>query len=124
MNVEKGLGSMWELLAQLRTVLPYLTRLIPLLDKGLLHAPDLSELRGGVKQAEQASRDAAGRLDQIEATIEAQRAESAEAATAGRKQINQLEASVAALGSRLRLLTVLAALELALLIVLIVLRFR
>lgn len=124
MSVEKGLGSMWELLAQLRAVLPYLTRLIPLLDKGLLHPPDLSELRGGVKQAEQASRDAASRLDQIEARIEAQRAEAAEAAVENREKIRQLTASVARLGRRLTLLTVMVLLELALLIALLVLRLH
>ena len=34
--------SMWEILLQLRVLLPYVTRLLPLLDPGLRSGPDLS----------------------------------------------------------------------------------
>ena len=51
-QAEKGsLRSMWELLMQLRVLLPYLVRLVPLLDRGLLKAaPDLSEVRQGLSE--------------------------------------------------------------------------
>ncbi len=40
---------MWELLLQLRVLLPYLARLVPLLDQGILKAgPDLTELTKGI----------------------------------------------------------------------------
>jgi hypothetical protein len=49
---------MWELLLQLRVVLPYLARLAPLLDRGLHKAsPDLSELTKGVATMQTSSRD-------------------------------------------------------------------
>ena len=49
--------SMWELLLQLRVLLPYLTRLLPLLDPGLRSAPDLSELTKGLAGLQNGSRD-------------------------------------------------------------------
>jgi hypothetical protein len=49
--------SMWELLLQLRVLLPYLTRLLPLLDPGLRSAPDLSELTKGIAGLQTGSRD-------------------------------------------------------------------
>ena len=49
---------MWELLLQLRVVLPYLARLVPLLDRGILKAaPDLTELTKGVATMQTSSRD-------------------------------------------------------------------
>ncbi len=46
---EKGSRySMWELLLQLRVLLPYLARLLPLLDRGLRTAPDFTELNKGI----------------------------------------------------------------------------
>ena len=48
---------MWELLLQLRVLLPYLTRLLPLLDPGLRSAPDLSELTKGLAGLQNGSRD-------------------------------------------------------------------
>jgi hypothetical protein len=49
---------MWELLLQLRVVLPYLARLLPLLDRGILKAsPDLTELTKGVATMQTSSRD-------------------------------------------------------------------
>jgi hypothetical protein len=52
---------MWELLLQLRVLLPYLARLVPLLDRGLLKPPDLSEdlseITRGIAEMQTGSRD-------------------------------------------------------------------
>jgi hypothetical protein len=58
-KAEKGSHrSMWELLLQLRVVLPYLARLAPLLDRGILRAgPDLTELNKGFAAMQTSSRD-------------------------------------------------------------------
>jgi hypothetical protein len=58
-KAEKGAHrSMWELLLQLRVLLPYLARLVPLLDRGLLKtSPDLSELTKGIAGIQDGSRD-------------------------------------------------------------------
>ena len=58
-KAEKGSHrSMWELLLQLRVVLPYLARLVPLLDRGILKAgPDLTELNKGLATMQTSSRD-------------------------------------------------------------------
>lgn len=49
---------MWELLLQLRALLPYLTHLVPLLDRSLLKAsPDVGELTKGLAGIETSSRD-------------------------------------------------------------------
>jgi hypothetical protein len=49
---------MWELLLQLRVVLPYLARLAPLLDRGLLRSgPDMSEVTRGVATMQTSTRD-------------------------------------------------------------------
>jgi hypothetical protein len=58
-KAEKGSHrSMWELLLQLRVLLPYLARLVPLLDRGLLKAgPDLSEVTKGIAGIQDGSRD-------------------------------------------------------------------
>ena len=49
---------MWELLLQLRVLLPYLARLVPLLDRGLLKAsPDFGELTKGIAEMQTGSRD-------------------------------------------------------------------
>ena len=58
-KAEKGSHrSMWELLLQLRVVLPYLARLVPLLDRGILRAgPDLTELNRGFAAMQTSSRD-------------------------------------------------------------------
>jgi hypothetical protein len=58
-KAEKGSHrSMWELLLQLRVVLPYLARLAPLLDRGIHKAaPDLTELTKGVATMQTSSRD-------------------------------------------------------------------
>lgn len=58
-QAEKGsLRSMWELLMQLRALLPYLSSLVPLLERGLPKvAPDLSEVRKGLAEVQAGSRD-------------------------------------------------------------------
>lgn len=58
-KVEKGSHrSMWEVLLQLRVLLPYLSRLLPLLDPGMLKpGPDLTELTNGIAAMKTGSRD-------------------------------------------------------------------
>jgi hypothetical protein len=58
-KVEKGSHRpMWELLLQMRVLLPYLARLVPLLDRGLLKpTPDLTDLRAGVVEMQTSTRD-------------------------------------------------------------------
>jgi hypothetical protein len=58
-KAEKGSHrSMWELLLQLRVLLPYLARLVPLLDRGILKpGPDVTELNKGVATMQTSTRD-------------------------------------------------------------------
>jgi hypothetical protein len=58
-KAEKGPHrSMWEILLQLRVLLPYLARIVPLLDRGLLKGPpDITELSKGIAQMQNGSRD-------------------------------------------------------------------
>ena len=58
-KAEKGSHrSMWELLLQLRVLLPYLARIVPLLDRGLLKGgPDITELTKGIAEMQNGSRD-------------------------------------------------------------------
>jgi hypothetical protein len=58
-KVEKGSHrSMWEILLQLRGLLPYLGRLLPLLDPGMSKpGPDLTELTSGIAAMQTSSRD-------------------------------------------------------------------
>jgi hypothetical protein len=58
-KAEKGSHrSMWELLLQLRALLPYLAHLVPLLDRGILKAgPDVTELTRGVVTMQTSTRD-------------------------------------------------------------------
>jgi hypothetical protein len=58
-KAEKGSHrSMWELLLQLRVLLPYLVRIVPLLDRGLLKGPpDNTELTKGIAEMQNSSRD-------------------------------------------------------------------
>jgi hypothetical protein len=58
-KAEKGSHrSMWELLLQLRVLVPYLVRIVPLLDRGLLKgSPDITELTKGIAQMQNGSRD-------------------------------------------------------------------
>ncbi len=49
---------MWELLLQLRVLLPYLSQLVPLLDRGMAKgSPDFSQLTKGMAALENGSRD-------------------------------------------------------------------
>lgn len=73
-KAEKGSRrSMWELLLQLRVLLPYLSHLLPLLDRGLKSAPDFSEftkgmaaIKTGTRDLETQARNQALQLEQIE----------------------------------------------------------
>jgi hypothetical protein len=74
-KAEKGSHrSMWELLLQLRVLLPYLARLVPLLDRGLLKSPSESpelskgiiEMRTGQRDLEVQTRNQALQLERIE----------------------------------------------------------
>jgi hypothetical protein len=58
-KAEKGSHrSMWELLLQLRVLVPYLVRIVPLLDRGLLKgSPDTAELTKGIAEMRNGSRD-------------------------------------------------------------------
>jgi hypothetical protein len=58
-KAEKGSHrSMWELLLQLRVLLPYLARIVPLLDRGPLKGgPDITELTKGIAEMQNGSRD-------------------------------------------------------------------
>jgi hypothetical protein len=58
-KAEKGSHrSMWELLLQLRVLVPYLVRIVPLLDRGLLKgSPDITELTKGIAEMQNGSRD-------------------------------------------------------------------
>jgi hypothetical protein len=57
-KTEKGSHrSMWELLLQLRVLLPYLSQLLPLLDRGQKSAPDLSEISKEIARTQTCSRD-------------------------------------------------------------------
>ena len=49
--------SMWDLLLQLRVLLPYLTRLLPLLDRGLGSAAQLCEITNGMVEVRTSGRD-------------------------------------------------------------------
>jgi hypothetical protein len=62
-KVEKGSKpSMWEVLLQLRVLLPYVSRLLPLLDGGLggglgNASPDLSEVHKGLAEMQTGNRE-------------------------------------------------------------------
>ncbi len=58
-KAEKGSHrSMWELLLQLRVLLPYLARIVPLLDRGQLKgSSDITELSKGIAEMRDGSRD-------------------------------------------------------------------
>lgn len=76
-KTEKGSHrSMWELLLQLRVLLPYLSHLLPLLDRGLKSAPDFSEftqamaaIETGTRDLEAQARNQALQLERIEQQI-------------------------------------------------------
>jgi hypothetical protein len=74
-KAEKGSHrSMWELLLQLRVLLPYLVRLLPLLDRGLLKPPQeftevtqgITEMRTSHRDLEVQARNQALQLERIE----------------------------------------------------------
>jgi hypothetical protein len=65
--------SMWETLLQLRELLPYLTQLVPLLDRGLKAPPEVAQLshevaiiQSGSRELEVQARNQALQLERIE----------------------------------------------------------
>jgi hypothetical protein len=124
-HTEKGsLRSMWELLMQLRTLLPYLSSLVPLLDRGLSKiAPDLSEVRKGIAEVQSGSRDLGAqarnqalRLEQIEAQL----TRLSDATEQNRRQGRDLADALHSLTGWVRGLAILSGLALVLLIFLTV----
>ncbi len=49
--------SMWRSLLQLRVLLPYVSRLLPLLDSGFAHAPDTRHLDQSVAEVQAGNRE-------------------------------------------------------------------
>lgn len=122
---EKGsLRSMWELLMQLRVLLPYLTRLVPLLDKGLLKAnPDLSQVNQGMQALGARHRDLDDhlkeqglQLDRIEAQVSSLR----ELTHQDRGKLQTLSGALEQLRRGIRILTILASVLLGGVLVLLV----
>lgn len=126
-HAEKGsLRSMWELIMQLRVLLPYLTRLVPLLDKGLLKAaPDLTDVRAGLDEIRTGSRglnnQVANHSLQLE-RMEEQLSRLREAGDRSHTGISELSAEVRSLGRQIRGLIGAFVLMLALLIAVLVLQ--
>ncbi len=127
-HAEKGsLRSMWELIMQLRVLLPYLTRLVPLLDRGLLKAaPDLSEFRKDLQDVHTGSRgletqvrNQSLRLERIEEQLLHLR----EITERSRKETGQLPAVLQSLKGWVRALTILAAVASVMLIIMAVFLF-
>jgi hypothetical protein len=126
-HAEKGsLRSMWELLMQLRVLLPYLSSLVPLLDRGLSKiAPDLLEVRKGIGEMQTGSRDLGVqvrnqtlRLEQIEVQL----GRFGETAQEIQRQSRDLAASVHTLTQWVRTLAILTGVLLVLLIVVVALQ--
>ena len=124
-HAEKGsFRSMWELLMQLRVLLPYLTRLAPLLDRGLLKAApdmsefrkDLQELRTGKRELSSQVRDQGIRLDRMEEQITRLR----QIAERNESETNVLGRSLRSLSGWVKGLTALVALTVILLMTLLV----
>ena len=112
---EKGsLRSMWELIMQLRVLLPYLTRLIPLLDRGLLKAaPDLSEFRKDLQDVHTGSRDLETQVKNQSLRLERMEEELLylrETSERSQKEAHQLSATLLSLKTWIRALTIMAAL--------------
>jgi hypothetical protein len=113
---EKGsLRSMWELLTQLRFLLPYLTRLVPLLDKGLLKAPDLTDVRKGIQEVHSGSREL-GVLVRNQALqlerLEEQMTRVRETAERNQKEIRELSVELHSIGSWIRAVAILLSITL------------
>lgn len=106
---------------QLRVLLPYLSSLVPLLDRGLSKmAPDLSEVRKGMTEMQSGNRDLGVqirnqtlRLEQIEV----QMARLGEAAEQSQRQNRDLAASIHTLTQWVRVLAILTSVLLVLVIV-------
>jgi hypothetical protein len=111
-KAEKGSHrSMWELLLQLRVLLPYLARIVPLLDRGLLKAsPDITELTKGMAEMQNGSRDlevqARNQALQLE-RIEQQMARLRAAHESGIEEIRRLSSETGSLRSWLFAMAIL-----------------
>ncbi len=121
---EKGsLRSMWELIMQLRVLLPYLTRLVPLLDNGLLKAaPDLTDVRAGLDEIKTGSRSLNSQVASHSLQMEKMEQQLSSLRAAGDRShtdIAELSAEVRCLNRRIRGL--IGALGLALLLLIAVL---
>lgn len=125
-HTEKGsFRSMWELLMQLRVLLPYLTRLVPLLDRGLLKAtPDFSDIRNGIDEIRAGSRSLGTQvrnhslqLERMEEQLLRQR----EMGDQSRKDISELLATMHSLETWIRVLAISAGIVLVLVIAVLVL---
>ena len=109
--------SMWELLLQLRVLLPYLARLAPLLDRSLgKNSPDFGDLRKEIIQVQTGTRDLevqarnqALQMERIEQQVDRWRAVQQET-------LEQTQKLTAELGSFRRRLTALASAVLVLLL--------
>lgn len=126
-HTEKGsLRSMWELLMQLRVLLPYLTRLVPMLDRGLLKAaPDLTDIRKsleetntGIRGLNSQIRDHSLQLEKIEEQLIRLR----ELEEQSRKEVSEIAAEMRSTGRRLAALITLAGLVFAVVIAVLVLQ--
>jgi chromosome segregation ATPase len=121
-----SLRSMWELLMQLRVLLPYLVRLVPLLDRGLLKAaPDLSEVRQGLSEVSAENKrlgslleEHSQKLGKVEEHLLQLNARGEE----NRKQIERLSEQMQSFSIWLKGLAALTALGFALLVAILVLQ--
>lgn len=121
---EKGKGSlssMWELLLQMRVLLPYLARLIPLLDRGLVKAaPDLSEVHKGMHEITGSNRELGAQMQhqrlQLE-RIEDQLLQLREMAERNDHDRREISTQITALRAWTRALAVVGILSLAILVV-------
>ena len=117
---EKGKGSlssMWEVLLQMRVLLPYLARLVPLLDRGLVKAaPDLSEVHKGMHEIAGTGRDVSEQvqhqklqLERIEEHVRRLR----ELADDGERERREISGQISSLRAWIRVLAVVSILSLA-----------
>jgi hypothetical protein len=109
---------MLELITQLRVLLPYLTRLIPLLDRGLLKVgPDLTELQKGIQDVSGGNRGVEtlvrGQVVQLE-RIEEQLLRLGAAGERSQQDLRIVSAELKRLGKWVRSLAILTVLLVAL----------
>jgi chromosome segregation ATPase len=129
-HTERGslrLRPMWELLMQLRALLPYLIRLAPLLDRNLLkRTPDLSDVRKDLETIQADGHDLNTQIRNQNLKleqIEEQTARLREAGERAQREMHEILQTLGALRARIQVLTATTVLLLAGIIALIVLRF-